>query len=129
MKNRKAKKGFTIIELVIVIAVIGILAGVLIPTFSNVISDANKTAAMEEAKNAYTNYLTLEDNATKLSSMNFTIKVTKGTTDYYFVVTNGQFGTEAKNAAESNATVYTIENNTLKATTTTGGTTDSSSEG
>lgn len=57
MKNRKAKKGFTIIELVIVIAVIGILAGVLIPTFSNVIANANKTAAMENAKNAYTNYL------------------------------------------------------------------------
>ena len=41
MKNRKAKKGFTIIELVIVIAVIGILAAVLIPTFSGVIDNAN----------------------------------------------------------------------------------------
>ncbi|MGM9683101.1 MAG: type IV pilin protein, partial [Eubacteriales bacterium] len=34
MKNTK-KKGFTIVELVIVIAVIAILAAVLIPTFTS----------------------------------------------------------------------------------------------
>ena len=52
MKKTNTKKGFTIIELVIVIAVIGILAAVLIPTFSNVIEKANIAAAQEEAKNA-----------------------------------------------------------------------------
>ena len=46
MKKLNNKKGFTIVELVIVIAVIGILAGVLIPTFSNVTKSANETAAM-----------------------------------------------------------------------------------
>ena len=40
MKNLK-KKGFTIVELVIVIAVIAILSAVLIPTFSNLIKKAN----------------------------------------------------------------------------------------
>ena len=40
MRNRK-KTAFTIVELVIVIAVIGILAAVLIPTFSGVIKNAN----------------------------------------------------------------------------------------
>ena len=34
------KKGFTIVELVIVIAVIAVLAAVLIPTFADVISKA-----------------------------------------------------------------------------------------
>ena len=48
------KKGFTIVELVIVIAVIGILAAVLIPTFSSVIEKANLSAAQSEAKNALT---------------------------------------------------------------------------
>ncbi len=38
------KKGFTIIELVIVITVIAILAGVLIPTFASVIKKANTSA-------------------------------------------------------------------------------------
>ena len=38
------KKGFTIIELVIVIAIIGILSAVLIPNFSGVLSNASDTA-------------------------------------------------------------------------------------
>ena len=55
--NKKNRKGFTIVELVIVIAVIGILATVLVPTFGNVIDNANQSAAVQEAKNAYTNYV------------------------------------------------------------------------
>ena len=57
-KNKKNRKGFTIVELVIVIAVIGILATVLVPTFGNVISDAKEKAALQEAKNIYTSYVT-----------------------------------------------------------------------
>ena len=54
MKNRKNnRKGFTIVELVIVIAVIAILAGVLIPTFANVIKKAQTSAILQEAQNAY----------------------------------------------------------------------------
>ena len=41
MFMHKSKKGFTIVELVIVIAVIAILAAVLIPTFSNLVKKAN----------------------------------------------------------------------------------------
>ena len=51
------KKGFTIVELVIVIAVIAILAAVLIPTFSNVVSDAKDKAALTNAQKAYKEYL------------------------------------------------------------------------
>lgn len=54
---KKNKKGFTIVELVIVIAVIGILAAVLIPTFSGVINNAHKTAAQEEGRNAIVAYM------------------------------------------------------------------------
>ena len=90
MKNRKAKKGFTIIELVIVIAVIGILAAVLIPTFSNVIDKANATAAMENAKNAYTNFLV--DNADKMVMDNANFYIYSG--EYYFHVVKGQFTSE-----------------------------------
>lgn len=45
------KKGFTIVELVIVIAVIAILAAVLIPTFTNVVEKANQSAALQNCRN------------------------------------------------------------------------------
>ena len=45
------RKGFTIVELVIVIAVIAILAGVLIPTFSGVVGKANQSALQQEFTN------------------------------------------------------------------------------
>jgi len=71
MKNKK--KGFTMVELVVVIAVIGILAAVLIPTFSNITEKAEKSAALQEAGNALTVVLT-EENA-ELKTEQF---------DYYF---------------------------------------------
>ncbi len=47
------KKGFTIVELVIVIAVIAILAAVMIPTFSGIIEKANDSARLQLASAAY----------------------------------------------------------------------------
>ena len=52
--KRNNKKGFTIVELVIVIAVIAILSAVLIPTFGSVIDDANEVTAKQECRNTYT---------------------------------------------------------------------------
>ena len=60
MKKPNKRKGFTIVELVIVIAVISILAAVLIPTYNNVVERAKSTAALQEAKNtldAYNAYM------------------------------------------------------------------------
>lgn len=57
MKKNNKRKAFTIVELVIVIAVISILAAVLIPTFSNVIENTQNSSAMQEARNAYTEYM------------------------------------------------------------------------
>ncbi len=53
MINSK-KKGFTIVELVIVIAVVAILAAVLIPTFSNLVKKANLSADQVAVKNINT---------------------------------------------------------------------------
>ena len=55
--KRTNKKGFTIVELVIVIAVIAILAAVLIPNLSRLVTKADKSAAMQEAKAAMDNDL------------------------------------------------------------------------
>ena len=55
--KRKTIKGFTIVELVIVIAVIAILAAVLIPTFSNIINKAKDANIKESCRNKYVEYL------------------------------------------------------------------------
>ncbi len=56
---RSKRKAFTITELVIVIAVIAILAAVLIPTFSNVVESANKSAAMSNCRMAVAEYISM----------------------------------------------------------------------
>lgn len=47
--NKNKRKGFTVVELVIVIAIIGILAAVLIPTFASLIAKANQAADIQAA--------------------------------------------------------------------------------
>lgn len=61
MKASK-KRGFTIVELVIVIAVIAILAAVLIPTFANIIQKANVANDVALARNM--NTILIADEAT-----------------------------------------------------------------
>ena len=63
MNKKNNRKGFTTVELVIVIAVIAILATVLIPTFSNLIENANDSAALQEANSVYKNWLADIENA------------------------------------------------------------------
>ena len=52
--KRSTKKGFTIVELVIVIAIIAILAAVLIPTFASLIQKANVSKDTQLVKNLNT---------------------------------------------------------------------------
>ena len=51
---RNSKKGFTVVELVIVIAIIAILAAVLIPTFAGLIQKANESKDTQLVKNLNT---------------------------------------------------------------------------
>ncbi len=92
MKNRK---GFTIVELVIVIAVIAILAAVLIPTFSGVIGKANQSAAQQTATNALKAGL-LMTNTAALPADTFilidTDKVTTSNPDYGYIYDGSVLG-------------------------------------
>lgn len=54
MLEKKNQKGFTLIELMIVIAIIGILAAIAIPQFSAYRKRGYNASALTDAKNGYT---------------------------------------------------------------------------
>ncbi len=54
LRNRKSnKKGFTLIELIIVIAILGILAAILVPSMLNIVSNSKAAVAKANCRTVY----------------------------------------------------------------------------
>jgi len=71
--KRNTKKAFTLVELVVVIAVIAILAAVLLPSFSSIIEKATYSKAKQNCINKYKNDI-IEQNSLGIYTFE----------DYYF---------------------------------------------
>ena len=52
-KNLKSKKGFTLIELIVVIVILAILMAIMLPSLTGYIDQANQQGALVEARNVY----------------------------------------------------------------------------
>lgn len=95
------RRGFTMVELIIVIAVISILAAVVIPTFAGIIEKANDSAALQEARNIYTTYMSEYDYTLgTVLSENLIVCVS---VDEYVIVVHGEMQNEVY-ASEVEAT-------------------------
>lgn len=108
--KKSNRKGFTIVELVIVIAVIAILAAVLIPTFSSIVKKANDSNVQQTLAAARKVIVAENASDANFDEASLTYVYKNGSKTEYYKWDGSKFVTATKiETADSNDVVYAEE--------------------
>ena len=103
------KKGFTIVELVIVISVIAILSAVMIPTFTGIVKKSQASARAQKATSTYHAALGVSEDGSYnngTDAVDAYVVITDDDKTYYFAVEGGQIAKETETKPTNFDTLY-----------------------
>jgi len=134
-KRKSGKKGFTLMEMLIVVAIIGILIAIAIPTFNNALTKARISADEANLRSYYaevmTNYM-LKDSADKDNKLSDYVTGTAPTSvsvgGATYTLQAGSYAITVDDDKETISIVYTPTNKKFDAVTIPGGATTEQSK-